>query len=80
MNHSDEEKLAKEVDKKVEAFEKRLQKLVEAIEVKDSVIVKLEQRLINIENQNNENKRKLKDCETSLKKMNVIFQLVLGKV
>ena len=69
MKNTDKNKLAKEVDKQVEAFDQRFQKLVEAIEVKDSVIVKLEQRLINIENQNNENKRKLKDCETSLKKI-----------
>ena len=69
MKNSGNENLVIEVDKKVEAFEKRLQQLVKAIEEKDSVILTMEKRVMTLENANTDNKRKLKDCENSLKKI-----------
>ena len=68
IKNSDVDNLAKEVDKKLEAFEKKLQHLVKATEEKDAKIVKLEKRLLNLENHQIEYKKKIKDCETNLKK------------
>ena len=68
VNNSDAGNLAKEVDRKVEVFEKKLQHLVKVIEEKDSVIVTLENRLMNLENQTNEQTKKFKDFEIGLKK------------
>ena len=65
IKNSDVDNLAKEVDKKVEAFEKKLQHLAKDTEEKDATIVKLEKRLMNLENQQTEYKKKLKDCETN---------------
>ena len=48
IKNSDVDNLAKEVDKKVEAFEMKLQHLAKDTEEKDATIVKLEKRLMNL--------------------------------
>ena len=68
IKKADANSLAKEVDKKMEVFEKKLEHLVKAIEHKDIVIIELEKRLITVESQHTEQKKKLKDCETMIKK------------
>ena len=69
VNKYDAGSLAKEVDRKVEAFEKRLEKLAKVIEEKDLAIVTLEKRVMKLETQNTENKKKLKDFENVVKKI-----------